>query len=140
MLKNIVIKTKYKERAILAGLERNRSGDIIANAKFHIMKIHCLTFEVSPAPYSNHFEESGGAIINCWIKSNSKDEAELTAKEYIQSEGWDIISLTDYDLPEREWYIDAPDSLEQFDNALKYREAYITHTWPPEPQESEIIH
>jgi hypothetical protein len=51
------------------------------------MKIHCFTFDTLPTPESKNFVECGGAIIVCWIKSDSKSDAENIAKKYIQSDG-----------------------------------------------------
>jgi len=106
------------------------------------MVIHYFLFEVAPSPDSENFEDSGGAFICCWIKSPkaAATDAEKIAKKYIKSEGWEVISLDEYKLPQRDWYKDISDSLEQFDNAVKYGEAYITHSWPPEPQEGDEIH
>ena len=104
------------------------------------MKIFYFLIEVVPAPNSSNFSEAGGAFVSCWVKSNSEKRAAKKAQAVIRNDGWDIITVDDTFIAERERYLDLPESLELFDQAEIDGEAYLFDTWPPEPQEDETIH
>ena len=59
------------------------------------------------------------------------------AQAAIQDDGWEIITVDETFIAERERYLDLPESLEQ---AEIDGEAYLFNTWPLEPQENDIIH
>lgn len=103
------------------------------------MKIYYLLYEVSPSPHHDTFTHSGGAFINCWVRSNTQENAESIAKSFLHMEGWDNFRLEEHSLPERDWYVDIPESLKQYDQAVEHGDAYITHSWPPGPQEDDSI-
>jgi hypothetical protein len=69
------------------------------------VKIYYFLFEVAP---DEHFKESGGAFVNCWIRSDSKREAERIAKRAIRNDGWYIHSLHDSFIAEKDRYADDP--------------------------------
>ncbi len=104
------------------------------------MKIFYFLIEVAPAPNSSNFSEAGGAFVNCWVKSNSEERAAEIALSAIRNDGWDIITVDDTFIAERERYSDVPESLELFEQAEIDGEAYLFNTWPPEPQEDDTIH
>lgn len=104
------------------------------------MKIYYFLFEVLPEPDSENFEDSGGAFVNCWIRSNSEHEAEIIAVEAIRNDGWCIQSLEDKFIAEKERYVDDPEVLELYEQAEKEGESYIFNIWPPEPQDDDTIH
>jgi hypothetical protein len=104
------------------------------------MKIFYFLIEVAPAPNSSNFIEAGGAFVNCWVKSSSEKSAAKIAQSAIRNDGWDIITVDETFVAERERYLDIPESLELFEQAEIDGEAYLFDTWPPEPQEDDTIH
>ena len=101
------------------------------------MKIYYFLFEVAP---DEHFKESGGAFVNCWIRSDSKREAERIAKGAIRNDGWHIHSLHDSFIAEKDRYADDPEILELYERAEMEGESYLFNIWPPEPHEEDTIH
>jgi len=67
------------------------------------VKIYYFLFEVAP---DEHFKEAGGAFVNCWVRSDSKREAEGIAKGAIRNDGWYIQSLHDSFIAEKDRYAD----------------------------------
>ncbi|MBU0946620.1 MAG: hypothetical protein KJ804_14150 [Proteobacteria bacterium] len=104
------------------------------------MKIFYFLIEVSPAPKSSNFSEAGGAFVSCWVKGSSEGSAVKKAQAAIRNDGWDIVTVDDTFIAERERYIDLPESLELFEQAEVDGEAYVFDTWPPEPQEDDSVH
>jgi hypothetical protein len=105
-----------------------------------IVKIYYFLFEVLPDQNSEHFEESGGAFVDCWVKSDSEREAERIAVEVIRIDGWRIQSLHDSFIAEKDRYADDPEILELYEQAEMAGESYLFNIWPAEPQEDDTIH
>lgn len=103
------------------------------------MKIYHFLFEVTPAPGSRHFASAGGGFVNCWIKAPDEAGAERKASRYIAKEGWEIVALEDMSLPDLISYQDSPESLELYERARETGEAYLIYTWPPEPQDQDLV-
>jgi hypothetical protein len=103
------------------------------------MTVFYFFFEAVPAPESQNFKESGGAYVNCWVKSASYNTAAITAKETIISEGWQLVGLEDAFIAERKQYLDAPKVLAFFDDESESGQLINFHTWPPDPQEDDSI-
>ena len=101
------------------------------------MKIYYFLFEVAP---DEHFKESGGAFVNCWVRSDSKREAERIAVGAIRNDGWYIQSLHDSFIAEKDRYEDDPEILELYEQAEIEGESYLFNICPPEPQEEDTIH
>ena len=85
------------------------------------MKIYYFLFEVVP---DEHFKESGGAFVNCWVRSDSKREAERIAVGAIRNDR----------------YAADPEILELYEQAEMEGESYLFNIWPPEPHEEDTIH
>ena len=104
------------------------------------MTIYYFLFEALPDQNSEHFKESGGAFVNCWVKSDSEREAERVAVEAIRNDGWYIQSLHDCFIAEKDRYAGDPEILELYEQAEVEGESYLFNIWPPEPQEDDTIH
>lgn len=94
------------------------------------MIIYSLVAEAVPHDNNPESKEYGGAYISCCIKADNPTDALRKAKEYIHKQNWVFINIEDIFAVQREQYIDEPDSLECYDNALQYGLDAIFHTWP----------
>ena len=94
------------------------------------MIIYYLMAEAVPHHDNPESKEYSGAYINCWVKADTPADAVKKAKEYIHNENWDFVSIEDIFSVQRERYLEDPDSLECYDNAIQYGLDAIFYTWP----------
>lgn len=94
------------------------------------MTIYCVMIEAVPNRKNSESKEYGGAYVNCWIKADAPVEAVEKAKGYIHKENWNFVNIEDIFSVQRERYLDEPDSLECYDNAVQYGLDAIFYTWP----------
>ena len=94
------------------------------------MIIYYLMAEAVPHHNNPESKEYGGAYVNCWVKADTSTDALSKFKEYILEQRWSFIKLEDIFTVQREQYLDDPDSLESYDNAVQYGLGAIFHTWP----------
>ena len=78
--------------------------------------------------------------MNCWVRSDSKREAERIAVGAIQNDGWYIQSLHVSFIAEKDRYADDPEILELYEQAETKGESYLFNIWPPEFQEGDTFH
>ena len=84
------------------------------------MFIYYLMVEAVPHHNNPESKKYGGAYINCWVKADTPTQALRKAKEYIYQQNWVFIKAEDTFTVQREGYIEEPDSLQGYDNALQY--------------------
>ena len=93
-----------------------------------------IIYYVMVAAVPNHSnpesKEYSGAYINFWIKADTPTDAVKKAKEYIHNENWDFAGIEDIFSVQRAQYLEEPDSLECYDNAVQYGLDAIFYTWP----------
>lgn len=94
------------------------------------MKILYFLLEGKPAFENKDKDEFDGVYINCWVKSEDENDAKNKAIQYINSQGWDVFNVEETFIATRDRYIDFPDSLECFDQAVDYGLGAIFNTWP----------
>ena len=76
-------------------------------------------------------EDAGGAYVSCWVDAANEVDAEITALQAIEGEGWTPEEVTDIRRVERADYLET-ESLEHFDSALEDGACFVFHTYPPE--------
>lgn len=96
------------------------------------MNIYYIFLEGEPMPDNEERKTVAGAFMNCWVKSNDADAAKHTAMQYIKGQGWDVISIEEIRVVERSHYINEPESLECFDEAMDIGIGAVFYTWPNE--------
>jgi hypothetical protein len=101
--------------------------------------IYFLQFEVVPKPESDNFNEAGGAFVNCWVDAKSWKEARDSAKKNIDDQGWTIISVEEESLVNETSYDEDNKGLDHYLSAVETGEYYVFHTYPPEPDEDDLI-
>lgn len=94
------------------------------------MNIYYIFIEGKPLSSNNESKEFAGAYINCWVNSKNTSTAIDAAKEYVLSQGWQILNIEEIFIATRERYIEDPKSLECFDQAIRYGIGAIFYTWP----------
>ena len=105
------------------------------------MPIYFIQYEARPTPESDDFVKSGGGFVNCWVKSNSSDEAKKVAVKAINENSWQIVAVEE-DCREvsEDSYSEEKEGLEHYEQATLDGECYVFHTWRNEPQQESERH
>jgi hypothetical protein len=96
--------------------------------------IYFFQFEVTPTVKHSENEKIAGAIVDCWIKSDSLDRAELVARERIRSAEWIVDDANQAFADARERYEENSRNLIYFEQALIDGEVLVFHTYPIDDQ------
>jgi hypothetical protein len=100
-----------------------------------------LQYEVRPLPGNTYWLEAGGAFANCYIYADAEAEAVKQVQSAFLENCWEVVALEEGPLvTTREQYLEDPDTLECFDEALENGECYVFHLWPLEPQDGDAVH
>lgn len=94
------------------------------------MDMYYLLLEGKPRMNNKESKEVSGAYINCWVKAENETAAIEGAGEYLNSQEWDLLDIEEIYATSRERYLDDPDSLECFDQALGSGIGAVFYTWP----------
>jgi hypothetical protein len=96
------------------------------------MTMFFFTFLAVPTPDAKEFHDSGGAYVNCWIRSDGSDrhQAEARANELIQEYGWSVEALEEGAIVNSESYGQDEEDREFFEQALVEGEVLVFNTWP----------
>lgn len=94
------------------------------------MRIYYLLIEGKPYTSNKESKEVAGGFINCWIKANDEATAEERAIKYINNQEWEVLNIEEIFVAHRERYLDEPDSLECFEQAVSCGIGSIFYTWP----------
>jgi hypothetical protein len=105
------------------------------------MPVFYVQYETAPLPGSEHFENTGGAYVNCWVKAGSETQASERASAAVKESGWSILAVEEqcYEVTE-EAYAEDDEGLEHYRRAVTEGECYVFHQWPAEPQEGDDVH
>ncbi|WP_028777102.1 hypothetical protein [Shimazuella kribbensis] len=96
------------------------------------MTIYYFMFEAIPHSDNPKKDDCAGAFINCWVDSTDVNLALTEASNYINDEGWEVISMVDQFIASREQYEEddkLKESLECFDQARSDGIAAVFHIW-----------
>ena len=89
---------------------------------------------IEAVPTADTEEDCEGAFIDCWVDTDSEDDAIDQAKDYASSEGFETVDVKECRIVSRDDYIDEPESLEVFEEALEYGISGMIFTWPDEEE------
>lgn len=81
-------------------------------------------------PTFSHEEDYGGASVGCWIKNQTRKNAYLVAKGWIEDHGWVPLSLEDQHPVSKADYDDDTKGRRYFEQALTDEEVFVFYTWP----------
>ena len=96
------------------------------------MTMYYVMLEVVPNADNEEKDECEGAFLNCWVKTDSEEEAVELAKEYAEQEGWEVLGVEECRAVKREDYIgseEEEENLEILDEAAENGLAGIFYTW-----------
>ena len=77
-----------------------------------------------------HSETYGGAAVGCWIKNQTKKNAYLISKGWIEENGWNVIDLDQQSPITEEDYEENSEGKEYYEQALIDEEVFVFHTYP----------
>lgn len=104
------------------------------------MPMFFFTFLASPTSDAKEFEDSGGAYVNCWIRSDDNElsdrqKAEAHARGLIQEYGWTVDALEEGAIVTGESYGQDDEDREFYEEALMEGEVLVFNTWPRDDEE-----
>ena len=105
------------------------------------MPVFYVQYEAAPSPSSEHFENAGGAYVNCWVNASSETEAREQTSAAIKESGWNILAVEEQcsEVTEQA-YAEDDEGLNHYRQAVTDGECYVFHQWPVEPQEGDGVH
>lgn len=89
-----------------------------------------LIIDAAQDPTFAHDKVYGGAMVGCWIKNQTKTNAYLIAKGWIENHGWVSLSLEDqYPVTEEDYKVKS-EGKRYFEQALIDDEVFVFYTSP----------
>lgn len=86
-------------------------------------------------PSFGHKEEYGGANVGCWIRNQTKKNAYLIAKGWIEELGWVVLSLEEQYPVSGETYREKSEGRQYYEQALVDEEVFVFYTCPRDEKE-----
>ena len=96
------------------------------------MAIYYVMIEGTPKETNPESNDTQGAYIDVWVKTESVEDAVQKAKEYIDLEEWNVIRIEESKTVNREDYIDDPELLECYDETCEKGLSAVFYTWDSE--------
>ena len=96
------------------------------------MAIFYVMLEGEPKDTNPESNETRGAYIDVWVKTESLEDAFQKAKDYVDQEEWKVTNIEDSAEVSREEYLDEPDLLECYDEACEKGISAVFYTWDSE--------
>jgi hypothetical protein len=85
-------------------------------------------FKARPKPSNAEAQQTGGAMINCWIVRDTIEQAESQARGAIGDEDWRITELEDSGEVTRDTQL--PEGIEYFEQAQIDQRVFVFYRWP----------
>lgn len=98
------------------------------------MTVYYVMIEGKPKDTNPESVETEGAYIDVWVKSDLLEDAVQKAKDYVEQEEWEVISVEESAEAIREDYVDDPDLLECYDQAYEEGISALFYTWDEEEE------
>ena len=89
-----------------------------------------LIIDAAQDPTFAHEKEYGGATVECWIKNQTKKNACLVAKGWIEEHGWVALSLEEQHPVSEETYRGKSEGRQYYEQALIDDEVFVFCTSP----------
>jgi hypothetical protein len=89
-----------------------------------------LIIEAAQDPTYSHKKEYGAASVACWIKNQTKRNAYLIAKGWIEEHGWVPLTLEEQYPVSEETYREKEEGRRYFQQALIDEEVFVFITSP----------
>ena len=92
-----------------------------------------ITYHVRPTEEFDNEEGIGGAYVNCFIESESSQQAQEIAKKQITELKWEIFELEELTHMDQDTV--SEEKREYYEQALIDKEVFVFYTYPIEEQE-----
>jgi hypothetical protein len=89
-----------------------------------------LIIDAVQDPTFAHKKFYGGAAVGCWIKNQTKKNAYLIARGWIEDQGWVSLSLDDQYPVSDDDYKTKSEGKQYFERALIDEEVFVFHIFP----------
>jgi hypothetical protein len=89
-----------------------------------------LVIDAAQDPTYAHEKDYGGASVGCWIKNQSKVNARMIAKGWIEENGWVVLSIEEQYPVSAEDFAQNLEGREYFEQALIDEEVFVFYTFP----------
>ena len=103
-------------------------------------RVRVVMVDALPLPGTDAFTEYGGATINIYSTEESEDGALAIAAREVAEAGWQIQSVEDTFVLTREDFVDSPDGLQYFEQALIDGIVLVVYTYPATAEDRDAIH
>ncbi len=90
-----------------------------------------LIIDASQDPTYKQKESYGAATVGCWIRYQTRKNAYLIAKGWIEERGWVVLSLEDQYPVNADDYKNNSEHRRYFEQALTDDEVFVFFTCPP---------
>lgn len=89
-----------------------------------------LTGECTPSKNHPDSSEIGGAFVSCWVRADALAVAETIARRKLVDQHWILDEFDDLFEVDRESFVENPEHLRYFDQAIKDGEVYLFNAYP----------
>ncbi len=89
-----------------------------------------LIIDAAQDPTFAHEKGYGGATVGCWVKNQTRKNAFLIAKGWIEDRGWVVLSLEEQYPVSEETYRQKSEGRQYFEQALIDDEVFVFFTSP----------
>jgi hypothetical protein len=89
-----------------------------------------LIIDAAQDPTFAHKKIYGGATVACWIKNQTRKNAGLIAKGWVEDNGWVVLSLDEQHPISEADYEKKQDGKQHFEQALTDDEVFVFYTFP----------
>ena len=94
------------------------------------MQIYHLLIEGKPSITIEETQEIGGAFVNVWVRATDRSTAKAEAINYLNAQDWEVVNIIEEKrIVRRIRYIDVPESLECYDEAIHCGIGALFHIW-----------
>lgn len=94
-----------------------------------------ITYHLRPSEEFDNEEQVGGAYVNCFIETDSSQQAQDIAKKQIVELNWEIIELEELTNLDQDTVSD--ENREYYEQALIDKEVFVFYTYPIDELEGE---
>jgi len=91
--------------------------------------MYFIILEATPQRDNPRREEFGGAFAACWVATDDPAVAEQEARSVLADAGWDARRVDEHYPVDRERYLENPESLRRYDQAVVDGVCINLNTW-----------
>ena len=100
------------------------------NSEHERIPMQYLIIDAAQDPTYPHEQRYGGASVGCWIKNQTRKNAFLISKGWIEERGWVVLSLEEQYAVSAETCTDKAEARQYFEQACTDDEVFVFNTFP----------